>query len=74
MEGGFETVLGWFGVKWEIEGGVMTMNVSTPVGTSGVVAMPSVGGGDVSMDGMKADTSRLRNVEGGEHVFVSRVG
>ncbi|KAF5329398.1 hypothetical protein D9619_009233 [Psilocybe cf. subviscida] len=44
-QGGFQTSLGWFGVSWTMEsssGNAMklSMDVDTPVGTSGVVTLP----------------------------------
>ncbi|EKM80757.1 hypothetical protein AGABI1DRAFT_90662 [Agaricus bisporus var. burnettii JB137-S8] len=69
-EGGLETGLGWFGVKWNVSDSMLTVAVSTPTGTSGTVRLP--GKGPVTMDGaVQAET----NVElsGGEHVLTRQV-
>lgn len=44
-EGGFETPLGWFGVKWSVsnaDGGSqeVELQIDTPEGTSGTVTAP----------------------------------
>ena len=72
-EGGFETSLGWFGVKWslsEVNGGTaFTLSFEVPSGTSGTITLPklpssssSVGsdvqGGTVRMDGVVMNTTQ----------------
>ncbi|KAF8493309.1 Six-hairpin glycosidase [Gautieria morchelliformis] len=71
VEGGFETALGWFGVKWEInDSGEMTILVNAPEGTSGTVKFPADYAAHVSLNGMHVDDAGLRDVPGGEHIFV----
>ncbi|KAF8893321.1 glycoside hydrolase family 78 protein [Infundibulicybe gibba] len=48
-EGGFETGLGWFGVKWSANGSALTLDINTPDGTLGSAIIP--GEGDVQIDG-----------------------
>ena len=38
-EGGFETTLGWFGVKWSLSDTSFDLQISSPVGTQGSVAL-----------------------------------
>lgn len=48
----------------------MTISVSTPKGTSGVVVFPDDYAVHVSKDGMQVNEAGLISVPGGEHVFV----
>lgn len=73
-EGGFETGLGWFGIKWQLKDGEMTIYVNTPEGTSGVVIFPNDHAAHVDMDGRHVDAAQLMCVSGGEHTFVGRSG
>ena len=81
VEGGFETGLGWFGVKWMISGGgkQMQLQLDTPVGTSGTVVVPSGFTGAVTMDGKAianvskgVNGSKKLQVQGGKHVVMAR--
>ena len=71
-EGGFETPLGWFGAKWEIEGGRTRITVQTPEGTSGIVTVPG-NGTNLQIDGIAADIGEGRTVvlNGGNHTIVA---
>ncbi|KAK0451165.1 Six-hairpin glycosidase [Desarmillaria tabescens] len=42
-EGGFETALGWFGVRWALKNNQFLMEINTPEGTSGQVKIPREG-------------------------------
>jgi Bacterial alpha-L-rhamnosidase C-terminal domain len=72
VEGGFETGLGWFGVKWQLKDGEMTIHVNTPKGTRGVVVFPDEYTVNVNRDGREVDKAELKSVSGGPHVFVGR--
>lgn len=62
-EGGFETTLGWFGVKWTKKAQSFELSITTPIGTSGTIKLPLAGnvmvngrrfdtkGGEISLDG-----------------------
>jgi hypothetical protein len=66
-EGGLETGLGWFGVKWNVsEDNVLTVETSTPEGTSGTVTLP--GSGDLTVDGEPGSGSNVE-LSGGSHVL-----
>ncbi|KAF9444839.1 glycoside hydrolase family 78 protein [Macrolepiota fuliginosa MF-IS2] len=67
-EGGFETRLGWFGVKWNVDKNVLTVMISTPEGTSGTVSLP--GSGQVQVDG-EVITGQHVELSGGSHVLMS---
>ncbi|KAH7903102.1 Six-hairpin glycosidase-like protein [Hygrophoropsis aurantiaca] len=69
-EGGYETPLGWFGVKWSLENDVFTITISTPEGTSGTVTLP--GSGDVQVDGQTAGNSEM-TLSGGNHTLVQKM-
>ncbi|KAJ3569435.1 hypothetical protein NP233_g5042 [Leucocoprinus birnbaumii] len=56
-EGGFETTLGWFGVKWEANETVLTIQVTTPHATTGTVNIP--GSGQIQVDGEPVDGGKL---------------
>jgi hypothetical protein len=70
-EGGFETRLGWFGVKWNIEKNRLTVEISTPNMTSGVVVLPGAGPIDSEVSGriMSIGDDGSVAVHGGEHVL-----
>lgn len=70
-QGGYETGLGWFGVIWNTSNNTVTLEVSTPVGTSGTVTLP--GTGALSVDGKArhaSETSGFVEVGGGNHTVV----
>lgn len=69
-EGGFETGLGWFGVKWSVAKGTLTVVVTAPDGTSGVVGLP--GHGAIKVDGRSVGSGTV-TVTGGKHTLVQRV-
>lgn len=65
-EGGLETGLGWFGVKWNVDHDVLTVQISTPKGTSGTVELP--GTGQVTVDGEVRAGIKVE-LNGGDHVL-----
>ncbi|KAJ3570977.1 hypothetical protein NP233_g4058 [Leucocoprinus birnbaumii] len=65
-EGGFETTLGWFGVKWEANETVLTVQVTTPHATTGTVNIP--GSGQIQVDGEPVDGGSV-SLAGGDHVL-----
>lgn len=70
-EGGFETPLGWFGAKWTSAKGKLTLTVSTPEGTDGVVTVPQ--SGKVTVDGKTAKVGQggTLSMTGGNHTVVA---
>ncbi|KZP33078.1 glycoside hydrolase family 78 protein [Athelia psychrophila] len=69
-EGGYETGLGWFGVSWIVSNttSTVTLQVSTPNGTNGTVALPGTGALTVDGTAVPASaTSGLVEVGGGNH-------
>ncbi|KAF9462412.1 glycoside hydrolase family 78 protein [Collybia nuda] len=73
-EGGFETGLGWFGVKWSTREGTLTLSIETPQGTRGSVTMP--GTGSVQVDGTTVSTSDTAfsvKLAGGHHTLTQRL-
>ncbi|KAI0921965.1 hypothetical protein AcW1_004197 [Taiwanofungus camphoratus] len=66
-EGGFETPLGWFGVKWSVTNGTFDISLEAPEGTSGVVRLPFTGA--VTVDGSDVDAPALDTIQlrGGNH-------
>ncbi|KIJ30877.1 glycoside hydrolase family 78 protein [Sphaerobolus stellatus SS14] len=88
VEGGYEVNGGWFGVKWNISGKEMTVDVESPGNSTGVVLLPpgfGVGTG-VVVDGKAVRKEVVQMVEskgnskmqvvvgGGKHVVVARKG
>ncbi|KAF8060784.1 glycoside hydrolase family 78 protein [Lyophyllum atratum] len=70
-EGGLETGLGWFGVKWKTNDNVLTLRLDVPAGTQGIVKVP--GRGQIQVDGKM--TSAVAEGEGldlagGKHTIV----
>ncbi|KAG6907561.1 hypothetical protein DXG01_008443 [Tephrocybe rancida] len=63
-EGGFETGLGWFGVKWEVtHNKTLTLTLDVPKGTRGTVRLP--GAGPIfQVDGQGQLTSMVHSLDG----------
>ncbi|KAK7455854.1 hypothetical protein VKT23_010891 [Stygiomarasmius scandens] len=76
VEGGFETTLGWFGASWTLKNDSVTINVTTPEGTSGTFRVPNTltGSGEntkVTVDGEDAVIKDMQmELSGGSHVIV----
>ncbi|KAF9462422.1 glycoside hydrolase family 78 protein [Collybia nuda] len=70
-EGGFETGLGWFGVKWTNKKGVFTLTLEAPSGTRGSVTMP--GTGTLQVDGKKTSSPSTVELHGGHHILIQRL-
>lgn len=70
-EGSFETPLGTFAAKWTASGSTVTIDVSTPSGTSGQVTIPK--GNKVVVDGklIKLNESKTISVSGGKHIIIA---
>ena len=66
-EGGYETPLGWFGVKWVSTESGWNVTVSTPEGTSGSLRLPI--NGTITVDGETdvPNVSGVVRLSGGEH-------
>jgi len=69
-EGGLETGLGWFGVKWNVKKNILTVEMSTPRVTSGIVTLPGTGG--VTVDG-RLEFGEAIELRGGDHVLTRRL-
>ncbi|SJL14854.1 related to alpha-L-rhamnosidase A [Armillaria ostoyae] len=69
-EGGFETLLGWFGVKWVLQANQFFMEINTPEGTDGLVKLPRVG--SVVVDEVAVDVGANGEImlNGGKHTLV----
>ncbi len=69
-EGGFETSLGWFGVRWALQNNQFFMEINTPEGTNGLVKLPRVG--SVVVDEVAVDVSANGEImlNGGKHTLV----
>ncbi|KAJ7253282.1 glycoside hydrolase family 78 protein [Mycena rebaudengoi] len=74
-EGGLETGLGFFGVKWEVNYGedTLTLTLQTPAGTRGTVTLPGVG--PLSVDGRRQPKSGGGSVKlaGGTYTVSRRI-
>ena len=73
-EGGYSTGLGWFGVKWTVANETVTIEVSTPKGTTGTVGLP--GYGPLHLDGrarLDSEASGVIVVSGGNHTVVRQL-
>ncbi|KAH9930196.1 Six-hairpin glycosidase [Fomitopsis serialis] len=74
-EGGYETPLGWFGIKWALdsEEGWWNATVSTPEGTRGSLKPPV--NGTVSVDGEAAEVDGfgVLQLSGGSHVVIVQI-
>ena len=70
-EGGFETALGWFGVKWEVKNRVFVLQISTPRGTNGRVRLP--GAGKVEINGVTHNGVQEMRLDGGDHTFTQNL-
>jgi len=69
-EGGLETGLGWFGVKWNIKKNIVTIEISTPRVTSGTVTLP--GTGEITVDD-RLESGGAIELRGGDHVLTRRL-
>jgi hypothetical protein len=70
-EGGFETGLGWFGVKWSNKRGIFTLSLEAPLGTRGSVTLP--GTGSIQVDGKAVSAvsaGSLVELIGGQHTLI----
>ncbi|KAJ7457363.1 glycoside hydrolase family 78 protein [Mycena latifolia] len=71
-QGGMETGLGFFGVKWQVSGTKLTLTLETPAGTEGVVTLP--GTGPMTVDGRVQPTaSGSVELKGGSHTITRRI-
>ncbi|KAJ7754088.1 glycoside hydrolase family 78 protein [Mycena metata] len=71
-EGGLETGLGFFGVKWQVEGQTLSLTLQTPAGTEGVVTLP--GTGPLTVDNyVQSTSSGSVELEGGNHTITRQL-
>lgn len=55
-EGGFETPLGWYGVKWSIlKNGSLSLQIDAPIGTTGMFKIPRGFGRNMTLNGVPKD-------------------
>ncbi|KAJ7754100.1 glycoside hydrolase family 78 protein, partial [Mycena metata] len=71
-EGGLETGLGFFGVKWQVEGQTLSLTLQTPAGTEGVVTLP--GTGPLTVDKhVQSTSSSSVELKGGNHTITRQL-
>ncbi|VDB84465.1 unnamed protein product [Peniophora sp. CBMAI 1063] len=73
-EGGFTTPLGWFGASWKNDDSVLSLNTTTPAGTTGTLIWPV--SGEAIVDGELRGSVEERtsiSLDGGEHSIVITV-
>ncbi|KAK0492830.1 Six-hairpin glycosidase [Armillaria luteobubalina] len=70
VEGGFETGLGWFGVRWVMQANQFFMEISTPEGTNGRVKLPTEGSVVVDEEAVDIAADREITLNGGRHTVV----
>ncbi|KAK0200591.1 Six-hairpin glycosidase [Desarmillaria ectypa] len=66
-EGGFETALGWFGVRWALQNNQFFMEINTPEGTNGRVKLPRKGSVVVDEVAVDVDAYGEITLNGGKH-------
>ena len=69
-EGGLETGLGWFGVKWNVKKNILTVEISTPRVTSGIVKLPGTGG--ITVDD-RLEFGEAIELRGGDYILTRRL-
>ncbi|EGN92657.1 glycoside hydrolase family 78 protein [Serpula lacrymans var. lacrymans S7.3] len=73
-EGGFETTLGSFNVKWTLEGKMLTLQINTPEGTSGTVRLPASGTVSLNSESVTTDATTddlpLLTLNGGQQTVI----
>ena len=69
-EGGFETSLGWFGVKWSLTSSMFQLSVNVPLSTSGIVTLPRSGRVEVNGTMTDALDHTALHLPGGNHDIV----
>jgi hypothetical protein len=67
-EGGLETGLGFFGVKWTVSRQTLTLTLQTPAGTAGVVTLPGTGPMTVDKRTLPTSTNSVE-LKGGNHTI-----
>lgn len=67
-EGGFETPLGWYGVKWSSSKTAFNLDLDTPEGTIGSVKLPVTGKAQLDGKSVSVNDQGLLVVAGGRHV------
>ncbi|EMD35216.1 glycoside hydrolase family 78 protein [Gelatoporia subvermispora B] len=68
-EGGFETGLGWFGVKWSASGSSFHLAIDTPADTRGVVSLPMIGTLTIDGEQLWPQNGIALELVGGSHVI-----
>jgi len=72
-EGGFETPLGWYGVKWTFDEKVFELSLNVPEGTSGTVQLPVTGSVSVNGKGVVIGAAGTLQLIGGAYNVVVNV-
>lgn len=71
-EGGLETSLGFFRVKWNVRGNTLMLIIQTPAGTRGTVTLPGIG--PLSVDKrIQSESSGVVELRGGKHTITRRL-
>jgi len=60
----------WTGVKWNVKKNILTVEISTPRVTSGIVTLPGTGG--ITVDG-RLEFGEAIELRGGDHVLTRRL-
>ncbi|KAJ7842815.1 glycoside hydrolase family 78 protein [Mycena olivaceomarginata] len=71
-EGGLSTGLGFFGVKWAVDGDTLTLTVQVPAGTEGVVTLPGSGPLTVNKSRLPSSSNSVE-LKGGNHTIARHV-
>ncbi|KAJ7888543.1 glycoside hydrolase family 78 protein [Mycena olivaceomarginata] len=71
-EGGLSTGLGFFGVKWAVDGDTLTLTVQVPAGTEGVVTLPGSGPLTVNKSRLLSSSNSVE-LKGGNHTIARHV-
>lgn len=71
-EGGLSTGLGFFGVKWAVDGDTLTLTVQVPAGTEGVVTLPGSGPLTVNKSRLQSSSNSVE-LKGGNHTIARHV-
>ena len=66
-EGGFETPLGWYGVKWSLTHKTFDLSIDVPLGTSGTVVLPIAGRATIDGRSTIVGSDASVDVAGGKH-------
>ena len=69
-EGGFQTPLGWYGVKWSVSHSSFTLTLDVPAGTSGTVSLPFAGRATINGKSTTVGSDASVDLAGGKYSIV----